>query len=425
MKTAPIQQNQSENQQNEFFGQSPEGKSMTPPTFQLQAGDENGTETPTTDPPVVMTTTNDDARLRGGPPEFAETGSNISQGTRLEVLEEQRKGNSAYIRVKDHDTQQELGWTWKGNVENLDQKYQQANATYHYHVGGNDLIVFLPENGLTDARPDIFMFFHGIGGDYSTDKTHARNGGYEDNPAIAADMAQAVNNSGGIAICPQAKNPGNATREWKAIQEGGFQAMVDQTLARLNADLGRTEQPLTAGNISIAGHSAGGSALGQAALDTGATDVTLQDAGYHYNSFRESWPKLRDWFLLGEAPKTIRVISQVNNRGGTQYPVTGDRELAKGEIVSHSRELVGAGQIPGPVTVEEIAGNDQVEKGGIVLKEGYRVIRSDGQLQGSLRIYEMASGSVDHWGVASETMESSMTAGERDRAADEEFMRDR
>ncbi len=427
MKTAPIQQNQAEDHQSQSLDNTSEGKSMAPPTFQLKTANENAPMQREPDTPVTtLTITNGNAILRGGPPGFDDLGSKIPPGTRVDILEESGKGNSAYIRVKDHDTGNELGWTWKKNTENLDKKYKNSNASYTYHVNGHDLTVFLPKEGLKDSKVNVFMFFHGIGGDYTTDKTHAVNGGYEDNPAIAAKMTEAVSNSGSIAICPQGNNPGSVTSEWAAIKAGGFQAMLSQTLKHLSADLGMTEQPLTAGNVSLAGHSAGGSALGQAALDTGATDVTLQEAGYGSNSFKKSWKKLRDWFLMGQGPKSMRVITQNNgNRHATRKPVAKGGEFSASEIVNYSKELVKAGQLPGPVTVEEMIGDGKVEEGGIVMERGFRVIGSDGKLIGSMRLYHMEDAEADHWAAASETMESSMTSGKKDQAADEDYMKNR
>ena len=120
----------------------------------------------------------------------------------------------------------------------------------------------------------------------------------------------------------------------------------------------------------------------------------------------------------------MRVITQNNgNRHKTRKPVASGGEFSTSEIVSYSNELVKAGQLDGPVTVEEFKGDGKVEDGGIVLERGYRVMRSDGQLQGSLRLYHMEDSKAGHWDAASETMEASMTSGEKDRAADEEAMK--
>lgn len=74
--------------------------------------------------------------------------------------------------------------------------------------------------------------------------------------------------------------------------------------------------------------------------------------------------------------------------------------------------------LAGPVNVEEFQGDGKVEAGNIVLERGFRVRRSDGVLQGSLRLYHLADAKADHWAASSQTMEASMTAGATDRAAD-------
>lgn len=420
MKTPTIQEKQPQENQNASFDTVSEGMSLAPPVFQLEASED--AQQPSSPATGFVTVTNGNALLRGGPPEFKSLETTIAPGTRVVILEEQGTGKSAYVRVKDYDTGAELGWTWKNNTENLDQKYQNSNASYTYHVDGHDLVVFLPKDGIKQASVNVFMFFHGWGGDYTTTRTHAKNGGYDDNPAISGNIAGAVSNAGCIAICPQA-NQFKSNADWAKIAAGGYQNMVTSTLAHLSKDLGRTDDPLTAGNISLTGHSGGGAALGQAALDTGATDVTLQEAGYN---FLDSWKKLREWFLLGQGPKTMRLIT-VNNAMGqkTRKPVANGGHFSKAQIVSYSKQLVKENKLPGPVTVEEFEGDGKVEDGDIVLERGYRVLRSDGSLQGSLRLYHLADSKADHWAAASQTMETSMTSGETDRADDEAWMKKR
>jgi hypothetical protein len=421
MKTPPIQQKQVADSRHASSGSESEGKSLTPPIFQLKTSEDAGAPNPNSSQgsPQMLTVTNGNTLLRGGPPSFTSLGTKIAQGTRIEVLEEKVVSGKTYIRVKDHDTGAELGWNAKSNAEDLDKKYKNAGATYNYHVGGYDLLVFVPKDGLKKTNPDVFMFFHGNGGDYKTAKTHTPGTNeFEDNPAISAKMAEAVSNSGNIAICPQGHNF-HMDGEWNGVGAGKFKAMVDKTLAQLTADLG-SDKPLTAGNVSLAGHSAGGAALGQAALDTGANDVTLQEAGYRFNT---SWIKLRDWFLLGKGPKTARVITQGDSEGVyTRRLLESGASFSTAEIVKYSKLLVQQKKLAGPVTVEEFKGDGKVEAGGIVLERGFRVVLSDGTLQGSLRLYSMADKKADHWAGSSKTMEASMTSGAVDRAADKAAM---
>jgi hypothetical protein len=421
MKTPPIQQKQSAAPQQEAPGMESEGKSLAPPAFQLKASSDIAAAKPiqrkVLGTPGVLTITNDTAYLRDGSPSFISKGTTIAQGTRVVVLEEKKGANGTFIRVKNYDTDEELGWTSKTNVTDLDKKYKNGAATYNYHVGGYDLLVFVPKDGIKKTNPDVFMFFHGNGGDYTTAKTHTPGTDeFTDNPAISGKIPDAVSNSGSIAICPQGHNF-HMDGEWGSVGAGKFKAMVDATLTHLSHDLG-SEKPLTAGNISLAGHSAGGAALGQAALDTDANDVTLQEAGYNFDG---SWKKLRKWFLLGKGPKTARVITQGNKKGAyTRKPVNDGGILSASEIVNSSQELADKKLLEGPVTVEEFQGEEKTEAGGIVLERGYRVKLKNGTLQGSLRLYHLADAKADHWAASSQTMETSMTSGAVDRAADQE-----
>ncbi len=453
MKTPPVQHSQAADSRHEPTGLESEGKSMAPPAFQLKTTESSSTSAAAKPvhqkaadpqavqdskqeskqvPAEVLTITDGNAYLRSGAPTFAPLKSKITQGTRVDVLEESVVGGKTYIRVQDHDTGAELGWTAKANAVNLDKKYKPASATHVYNVGGHDILVFMPKDGLKKTNVDVFMFFHGRGSDYSTTQTHAKSKGFDDNPAISANIADAVSKSGGIAICPQGHGF-KVENDWGAIGAGGFQKMIDTTLAHLSTDLGMSEKPLTAGNVSLAGHSAGGNALGQAAQDTGATDVTLQEAGYN---FTNSWTKLRDWFMLGQSPKTMRVVTQNNGNRHATRTLLRDAQKVDGkpvpagkfnpkEIVDYSKQLVKDGKLQGPVKIEEFQGDGKVEAGDIVLERGFRVLRSDGSLMGSLRLYHLADENADHWAAATQTMESSMTNGAKDRATDKAAMEKR
>ena len=366
----------------------------------------------------TVTVTDNHALLRSGPPDFKSTGEKVPAGTRVEILAEETHGRTRFVQVKDHDSGKELGWTSLGNTADLDKKYAASKPSYVYNVDGHDLLVFVPPGGIKQATVNVFVFYHGRGADYASSKTHAKNGGFEDNAAIGAKIPEAVANTGTIAICPQGHGF-KVDQDWGSIGAGGMKKMVDGALAHLSADLGHTEQPLTPGHISLAGHSAGGNALGQAALEMpdNVFDVTLQEAGY---GFERSWVKLREWFLTGKPVKHIRVITQNNGAGAaTRKPVAEKRKgekhgaaLSTDMIKSYSAELAKDGKLPGPVTIEPISGSDQVEEGGIVLERGYKVLRSDGTLQGTMRLYHVEDAKADHWAVSDQTMEISMKPGQ-------------
>src|SRR5262249_29112595 len=135
---------------------------------------------------------------------------------------------------------------------------------------------------------DVFLFFHGRAGDYSANKK-ADAKDKTDNPALAADMKNAAAQSHVIAICPQGKTL-NVENEWATMDAASYQDLVRTTLARLGPDLG-LKRPLQPRAVSVAGHSAGGAAIGGAAAATDATDVTLQEAGYGGGAWNRSWDK--------------------------------------------------------------------------------------------------------------------------------------
>ena len=425
MKTPPIQQKQAAAPQQEQSGQESEGKSLTPPAFQLKAseagaasggnaaqlksaGPQGGGQGPIQRAGQVYKINNKQAALRGGAPDFKSLGKYIPKGTAVEILEEQSTDKDTFVRVKNVDSGAELGWTKKENVTGIQEHYKAAKASYTYHIGGYDLLVYVPKGIETATNPNIFLFFHGNGGDYSLDKKHTP-GTYEfpDNPALSANMNDAVANSGSIAICPQGKNVPSMSNEWGGISADVFKTIVDQTLTQLSGDLGRADKPLKSGSVSVAGHSAGGAALGKAALGTGATDVTLQDAGYNFGN---SWKSLREWFFAGAESKTVRVITRPN-ADDTHTLIDSGGYFDKSQIIAYGNT------IKQKVTVEEFKGDGKtVEDGGIKLVRGFRVYRKDGSLMGSLRYYQRTSG--DHWAASSGTMATSMTSGKKDKEAD-------
>lgn len=423
MKTPPLQQKQAAGPSQESSNQESEGKSLAPPAFQLKTSESGGAPSgnaaqlkaasPKGGQGAVQmagqfyTINNKLAALRGGAPDFKSLGKTIPKFTSVQIEEEVTNDKGVYVRVKDSDTGAELGWTKKENVTGIQDFYKPAKASYTYHIGGYDMLVFVPKGIESATNPNVFLFFHGNGGDYSTSRTRAETKTYEDNPAISANMSEAATNSGSIAICPQGHHDKMST-EWGDITADQFKGMVDKTLEQLSGDLGRGDKPIKAGAVSVAGHSAGGAALGKAALGTGATDVTLQDAGY---GFSKSWDSLRDWFFQGTDPRTVRVITRAY-ADDTHTLIDSGGNFDKSKIISHASKLGKK------VKVEEFKGDGKtVEDGGIKLVRGYRVYREDGSLQGSLRYYQRISS--DHWTASSGTMATSMTSGKKDRETDE------
>jgi hypothetical protein len=174
-----------------------------------------------------------------------------------------------------------------------------------YHFNGLPTVrAFLPPGGVKGAV-DVFAFFHGMYAHHD-----AKSKGVDD-PERESHMAQAVAGSGRnlVALSPAAEMTQAQWPQWAALNKShGYAQIVEQSLRQLSTDLGT---PLTAGTISLAGHSAGGSALGEAAEQLGDAvhDVTLQDGGYGSEAFLSSHEKLVHWLLTGKVDKTVRVIT--------------------------------------------------------------------------------------------------------------------
>lgn len=83
------------------------------------AGEQPAAETPETQPKdEYAIVTDPDARLRGGPPDFAATGGKIPKDSEVHVLEIAYKPGaySGYARVKPRAGGAELGWTAEANL---------------------------------------------------------------------------------------------------------------------------------------------------------------------------------------------------------------------------------------------------------------------------------------------------------------------
>ena len=174
-----------------------------------------------------------------------------------------------------------------------------------YHFNGLPTIrAYLPPGGVK-GTVDVFAFFHGM---YAHHDAKTKD---VDDPERESHMAESVAGSGRnlIALSPAAEMTKGQWPMWASLNKNhGYAQIVEQSLRQLSTDLGT---PLTAGTISLAGHSAGGSALGEAAEQLGdhVHDVTLQDGGYGSASFLDSHDKLQHWLLTGKVDKTIRVIT--------------------------------------------------------------------------------------------------------------------
>jgi hypothetical protein len=193
------------------------------------------------------------------------------------------------------------------------------------------LLIYPPAN-LNPPKVDLFVFFHGMRADYGEGEGERQG---SEPIALWSHLQEAVAGTDRLGIAPQApktwrkwhediddpENPGKkktqkiwqpATAQWgEALANKGFDGLLKIALEGLTRDLGLST-PLVAGEIHVAGHSAGGEGIAEAtSRDAGAKtfgdmvqDVTLQDAGYG----GDYWAHLMDWFLDGSPEKTVRVL---------------------------------------------------------------------------------------------------------------------
>lgn len=353
----------------------------------------------------ILTITDPAAFIRTPPPELKSTPGKIPPGTRVAVLDEQTVQGRKYIHVKNQDTGEEIGWTAASNGADLKQKYAASGAQHVYNVNGMDLVVHTTPD-LKPPSVDVFLYFHGIGGNYASKKTRKQEKqGYEDNPSLGAEVPEGLAQSGRnmVAIFPQ----GQYRPEWASLTPAKYAQMIDHVLPRLSRDLGLAE-PLQKGHVSLGGHSMGGTGLGPAAIGTDADDVTLHDAGYGW--YDNSWTQLREWFVTGKPAKNLRVISNASvstiDRDDNTLNMTKHNLAAKDVMATAKQHNIKGAQVT-PVQPDKKTKRD----GGMTLDGGFD-LTIDGQLQGSLRIFGMNHGKADHWGVRDQTMAATLRAGD-------------
>jgi hypothetical protein len=197
-----------------------------------------------------------------------------------------------------------------------------------------DVLVFLPPKPL-QSPVSVFAFFHGFFANYSVDAINGTDPS-SDNPALGAHLAESVAASGRnlIAIAPSSSNHSDVNWDKEKVN---FELLLRGVLEKLKAQLHLDK--LEPGEISIAGHSGGGRALGDSAETLGAYqdhvhEMTLQDAGYGFPSFHE----LQKWFLTGKGPKTIHVITRYEkddelDKDSTRKVVADGRPLAVDQLI--------------------------------------------------------------------------------------------
>ena len=288
---------------------------------------------PTNPPPPVdkpaKTITNIAAAIRTGPPTFQSTGKNIPVGTRVDVIDTKRTKGGVFVNVVEHGTGKAIGWTAELNLG--DYALSGAKFVYEANVkrdGKPDtlpVMVYLSPT-FDGSKANIVLYLHGDAADYSAGTADNYD---RENPAIGMDPKAALKGSNQILIAPQVnKWGGNMKSQWGALGAGDYESIVQTVLTKLQKDLG-LKSAIPRGTVSIAGHSGGGKGLGQAAKDLdptgpGVADVTLVEAGYggkenkkgeavDGGAFARSFQNARDWLLVGQPGKVLRVITKATS----------------------------------------------------------------------------------------------------------------
>jgi hypothetical protein len=261
-------------------------------------------------------------------PDFKLTRDRVPVGTRVDVLETKITAQGTFVNVVEHGTGKVFGWTARSNLGEAAYAKAGANFVYEARVapatGHPDMLpvmVYLSPT-FDGTTADIVVYFHGDAADYAAD---IANNYTRENPAIGMDLKAVMKGSNQIIIAPQVNVLGGDMKSpWNTLGAGDYESIVQTVLTNLKIDLG-LKAPIPRGAFSIAGHSGGGKALGQATKDLdptgrGVADVTLVEAGYGGGEgdrgvFSKSFVLARDWLLEGRPGKVIRVITKATSVG--------------------------------------------------------------------------------------------------------------
>ena len=277
--------------------------------------------------------------------------------------------------------------------------------------GTQKCLVFASPGGVT-ATPNVFIFFHGHDAQYGIDPAQAKKKGSASGSDVAGEAMTHARGKNTIAILPQGVVGGSikGTSKGRSAEGGHMKALQDGLPAFLASVFGQVGPMLgapgmQAGNISIAGHSAGGyqgvhDALeGAGELLDQITDLTLMDSSYSTAHFSDAL----DWILQGKPGKSLRIIGSPKQIGGGKHagyfgksalgskagkkgftvmhlPVKGDERENKTRAVQHSQLLSDGGGVHADILILEA-------------KRGHHDIRDDVMDDAILSIGEGAAGS--------------------------------
>jgi hypothetical protein len=389
----------------------------------------------------AQTITDADAVVRAGPPDFKPTGAKpLAVGTRVDVVDTQSAGKATYVQVVAHGTGAALGWTSASNLGDV--QYAKAAASFVYvatvapRTGRPNtlpVMVYTPPGFVGKSATDIVMYFHGDAADYSVGTANNYD---RENPAIGMDLAGVAAGTDRIIVAPQVNVWPNVDKSmkspWHTLQAGDYERIVQTVLTNLQDDL-KLPAAIPRGAVSIAGHSGGGKALGQAAQDLdqaggGVTDVTLVDAGYGGGEnkagegdgpFARSFQMVRDWLLVGRREKVLRVITKARSPGtDTRHAIENNPDPAANE--GGRIPVLGVAGVRRAITAKGLATTLQADatevKDSVARTGGMQLIRTivvshkaGGKAQGTIYLFlqtdpPRAKGVDTHFGTRNATI---------------------
>ncbi len=176
---------------------------------------------------------------------------------------------------------------------------------------------FLPPGG-AKGNVEVFLFLHGMFAyhERSHDKGFRPGKDINDpNPDEAMNLAGAMAATARnlVTLAPVAHFSGEWPLWNELAQNKGWKELIMQSVDQLSTDLSITPA-LGVGSVSIAGHSGGGTGLGDAAKQLGdlVHDMTYEDAGYadkpNQSGWKDSHDKVAAWLLGGDSDKVLRVL---------------------------------------------------------------------------------------------------------------------
>jgi hypothetical protein len=287
-------------------------------------------------------------------------------------------------------------------------------------------LVFPPAKLDTTQEPpkvDIFVFFHGMRATYGEgSKEQATQG--EEPIAEMTGLKEAMAGSDRLGIAPQGPQTWNNSRkqwltgQWKeALGLCSLDMLIQAALAWLAKDRGL--EKIEAGDIHVAGHSAGGqgiiAATGTAAISDKIRDITLQDAGYSFG-----WDNIMDWLLNDPPEKTVRLLISHGGGGTAKNPLKSDRgELQTRAVldqlnVGHLKSKIKEKRKSDDLEVAEVKAQKPADKtpksGGFILESEIQITnKKSGDTHATIVVFFAPGG--QHYPTAAVSMGAAAAKG--------------